>query len=302
MKLCFAILLVGSALVCIFAVQLPDIYNRRLAPNGFYMPRLETGAATRLHPSELAPVAADAHKVYEITANFEPLSSALGQKTFTSSPFITDLIDPVKDSSLTAKTKAALNKQDGTKLYAKVLQVHLNGNMYNALKITEQNSDPSAEQTYWASRGGYVDVPLHPKQGDPTIVLTPSFSGGSLAVDLLKDGKTIRIYHLQGGREDRQYNNVRDHGLGLLGAMEYKHYGYHIDQYNREIFVEHNTGSAFVQYVGSTWVIRYQMIESIPSITRISNIKIRGSTVHTTFPQSSQIVGYGEAVLNIPKK
>lgn len=76
---------------------------------------------------------------------------------------------------------------------------------------------------YWAPQGGYVDIPAHPQKGQPKLVLTPGFSGCTFVADKLNEN-TLRVRHVQGGKEDLEYNNLPDeaHGLGMISAMEYK--------------------------------------------------------------------------------
>lgn len=258
---------------------------------------MDTGAATSLRPSEHLPQPPDFHTVHKLKATYVSLSSALGHRTFRSDPLVTDLMSTIKDRTLSQHTKEALTRMDGHIFHFKVLQVRSHGHTYNALKLIE--NDDHSGQAYWLPQGGHIDIPAHPGKDEPKIILTPGFSGCSLAADLLKNGHTIRFRHVQGGHEDREYNKVHDHGFGLIGAMEYKNYGFHVDK-KKHKFIEHVTASAFIQYTGSEWVIKYQMIENIPMIRSAKFIN-KGATIETIFPQSNRVVGYGEVDLKIPK-
>lgn len=278
---------------------MPRVNNFPRQKNEFFVPRLSTGAARSLQPSEHPSPPSDGHTFQKLPGIYVSLSSALGHRTFTSFLFITDLINPQKDKTISHDTAQALGRMNGGRFRFKALQVKSHGHTYNALKLVDQQGDRMAEVAYWLPQGGHIDVPAHPSTSDPKIILTPGFSGCSLAADLLNDGHTLRIRHVQGGHEDQEYNNVHDHGFGLVGAMEYKNYAYHVDN-TKHKFIEHVTASAFIQFTGIEWVIKYQRIQNIPSI-KSASFTNKGATVETIFSEKTQIVSNAEAELKIPK-
>lgn len=118
---------------------------------------------------------------------------------------------------------------------------------------------------YWCPQGKFVDIPIHPKINDAKYLFTPSFSGCTLVVDLMeKPGskeKFYRVYHVQGGKEEAEYNSLRDHGLGMVTSMEYRHYGYfRPDVHNLNLHINNVIGSAFMAYVDAQkkWILFHQ--------------------------------------------
>lgn len=98
-----------------------------------------------------------------------------------------------------------------------------------SIKLHEKNLQGRSyldTSAYWCRQGKYVDIPIHPSTNDPKYLFTPPFSGCALVVDQI-DSERYRVYHVEGGKHDAQYNNLRDHGLGQVTTMEYKDYGYH---------------------------------------------------------------------------
>lgn len=121
---------------------------------------------------------------------------------------------------------------------------------------------------YWCPQGKHVDIPINPTiRGDPRYVFTPTFSGCTMAVDLVEkavDGrmeKVFRVYHVQGGKENVEYNDVKDHGLGMVTSMEYRNYGYfRPDMHKANLYAENTIGSAFMAFDVQTnkWILYHQ--------------------------------------------
>lgn len=136
---------------------------------------------------------------------------------------------------------------------------------------------------YWARQGGYVDIPARPEKGDPELVFTPGFSGCTLVVDK-KDDTTLRVWHVQGGKEDEEYNDVPrgEHGLGMINAMEYSDYGYHEAG---GAVLKNITGTAFLKYENGAWHIKYQRIINSPNVSRSTTV----TAFRTTKPNSFHV-------------
>ncbi|WP_235103028.1 hypothetical protein [Photobacterium carnosum] len=97
-------------------------------------------------------------------------------------------------------------------------------------------------------------------------VFTPNFSGCSLVIDDWSDD-LIRVYHVEGGKEDKQYNDVKDHRNGLIKYMSFRDY----DFYKKgNTTIKSVNGFAFMHYniQAGHWVIHYQKQEHAPSLGR----------------------------------
>ncbi|OWY74323.1 RHS repeat domain-containing protein [Pantoea sp. AMG 501] len=199
------------------------------------------------------------------------LEDALTEHALSTTPLITDLINPTK-VLMNDTTKNVL--LTGGILAFNAIRFSMSENInVNALRIVDKKT--SAYQTgrggslaYWAPQGGYVDIPAYPKNGEPKLVLTPGFSGCTFVADKLNEN-TIRVRHVQGGKEDLEYNNLAagEHGQGMINAMEYGDYGYHHDVQGR--LKENITGSAFMIYENDRWNIRYQSLANAPGIASL---------------------------------
>lgn len=99
-------------------------------------------------------------------------------------------------------------------------------------------------------------------------MFTPGFSGCTFVADKLNE-ETIRVRHVQGGKEDLEYNNLAadEHGQGMIDAMEYGDYGYHHDSQGN--LMENITGSAFMIYENDQWNIKYQILANAPGISSL---------------------------------
>lgn len=135
-------------------------------------------------------------------------------------------------------------------------------------KKSKASPDTSA---YFLAQGGFIDIPIHPAPNQPSFVLTPPFSGCSLVVDILErttnnqPEKFYRVYHVEGRKENQQYNDLGDHGYGMVEIMQYKHYGYHFDT-DRHRFLENVLGLAFMKYSQqhNTWLL-YRQNQYVPN-------------------------------------
>jgi hypothetical protein len=129
---------------------------------------------------------------------------------------------------------------------------------FYSLELTNQRERVNAgarkyaEYAYWAPQGGFVDIPVHPRNGEPNYVFTPDFSGCCLVVDKIND-TTLRVRHVEGGKEEVQYNTLQasEIGNGMVGHMLYDDYGIINGSENR-------CGFAFMVYSGGRWVIKWQ--------------------------------------------
>ncbi|KAG4080380.1 hypothetical protein HA402_006718 [Bradysia odoriphaga] len=121
---------------------------------------------------------------------------------------------------------------------------------------------------YWCPQGKFIDIPIHPeKPGDAKYLFTPSFSGCTLVVDLIektvngKQEKLYRVYHVQGGKENAEYNHLSYHGYGMVTSMEYRNYGYFRPDITKlNLHIENVIGSAFMAYSDEQkkWILFHQ--------------------------------------------
>ncbi|MGE8186420.1 RHS repeat domain-containing protein [Pseudomonas sp. NPDC086278] len=128
---------------------------------------------------------------------------------------------------------------------------------------------------FWAPQGGYVDIPLNPTGTEPTYVFTANFSGCSLTVDQLNDN-VLRVRHVEGAKENAQYNDLpaTQHGMGLAGAMEYRDYGFDLDEQGQP--EEVISGFAFMKFDQKlqVWNIHYQTVQGASGIDRYAPGKV----------------------------
>jgi insecticidal toxin complex protein TccC len=265
-------------------------------PNGLYQPRLRTGKDRDRLGATLAATPVDAQATSRIKAQPIPLRQALENVHLNQEALITDLFNPAK-GQVSAATQASMNNvQGGGQLLFGALQMSSQGRSFNALTtldVATKMPQAGGEYAYWAPQGGYVDIPVHPANGQPHLLFTPGFSGCTLAVDQLSSD-TLRVRHVEGGKEDAQYNAASiDHGLGLVNAMEYRDYGY---QQQAGTLLESVVATAFMQYdpAGQQWAIHHQSLLNTPRIsslqTQVSGIfskttSLQASVMH---PQSSR--------------
>lgn len=159
---------------------------------------------------------------------------------------------------------------------------------------------------YWAHQGRYVDIPIHPKDGQPEYLFTPPFSGCSLVVDLI-DEHHYRVYHVQGGHEDSEYNLLMDHGRGMVTSMQFEHYGLHSNVLTRERVVN-SLGTAFMLYSQQLkkWTIYHQnvYIKGVLATPEVNSIRDVGENhvVEISLPPSRKIEVPKSTLLSIIDK
>ena len=87
------------------------------------------------------------------------------------------------------------------------------------------------------------------------------------------DGQTLRVRHVQGFKEDDEYNNLSsgEHGLGMVNAMEYSDYGYHQDSTGATIENVHATAFMLYDRSARQWSIHHQNQMNPPGIAKIEN-------------------------------
>ncbi|WP_229064065.1 RHS repeat protein [Morganella morganii] len=244
-------------------------YPRTQIPGtSLYQPGISTGSDREIRGAKLIPPAANT--VTELFKG-EPvrLHDVLADSTLQQTPLLTDLINPAK-VKMDSSTRSSLSAVKGGIMEFNAVHIPVGNNGINALRIidTETSAFQRGKGTtlaYWVPQGGYADIPAHPENGQPQLVFTPGFSGCSFVADKLDD-TTIRVRHVQGGKEDAEYNRLHasEHGHGMIGAMEYRDYGYH-ENYSGTV-LENIQGSAFMKYEGDSWQIKYQRLKNAPGI------------------------------------
>ncbi|WP_336769002.1 RHS repeat domain-containing protein [Pantoea endophytica] len=249
-------------------------YSRiQLSGSNLYEPKLRTGEdRNRRGASPLIPSRMENRVVKGTPIKLE---DALTEHALSTTPLLTDLINPAKIPVAKITKDILTNKSlAGGILSFNAIRFSISENKdIHALRIVD--AETSTYQTgigmiaaaYWAPQGGYVDIPAHPVTG-PKIVLTPGFSGCTFVADKLSE-ETIRVRHVQGGKEDLEYNNLAadEHGQGMIDAMEYGDYGYHHDSQGN--LMENITGSAFMIYENDQWNIKYQSLANAPGISSL---------------------------------
>lgn len=175
---------------------------------------------------------------------------------------------------------------------------------YYALELRSE-VDPKAissldAHAYWCHQGKYVDIPIHPTGDQPKLLFTPTFSGCTMVVDLIEkeiNGKSepvFRVYHVQGKKENAEYNDLTDHGYGMVTSMQYRNYGYYkADVHKPETFTENYIGSAFMAYSeqANKWILYHQsqlnaFQMSISKIASENGVK----TITALMPENAEVV------------
>ncbi|MGL4213698.1 MAG: RHS repeat-associated core domain-containing protein, partial [Morganella morganii] len=281
-------------------------YPRTQIPGtSLYQPGISTGSDREIRGAKLIPPAANT--VTELFKG-EPvrLDDVLADSTLQQTPLLTDLINPAK-VKMDSSTRSSLSAVKGGIMEFNAVHIPAGNNGINALRIidTETSAFQRGKGTtlaYWVPQGGYADIPAHPENGQPQLVFTPGFSGCSFVADKLDD-MTIRVRHVQGGKEDAEYNRLHasEHGHGMIGAMEYRDYGYH-ENYSGTV-LENIQGSAFMKYEGDSWQIKYQRLKNAPGIVsmgeKTSGIvrKQQGLKLEIRHSRERSVVGTGSVPL-----
>lgn len=258
----------------------PDTaFVRERLPNGLWEPVIEF-----VPESQIAHLGYDWGKPALTHYSFQNTSihQALAPSELSRFPVATELLQPGR-VNYSAEIAAQLANKEGGSSFVFVMERVQPANSvraeFNALKIHDPHIDKLPEPSnavvgYWAAQGGYVDIPLHPKWGQPDHVFTPGFSGCSLVVDQM-DSSRLRVRHVEGGKELAQYNGLarHEHGLGLSASMEYPDYGLRVDASGQAD--SRMLGFAFMKYdrSGQAWKLYFQSSEGVASIMKYSSAK-----------------------------
>ncbi|MEW5562887.1 RHS repeat domain-containing protein [Enterobacter asburiae] len=251
----------------------PDGLKRDLRTQLPGKPKLKTGEDRNRRGA--SPITPSFGEISSVKGTPIKLEDALTEHALSTTPLLTDLINPTKVPMDKITKDILANKRRGGGILAfNAIRFSISENKdIHALRIvdaetsTYQTGGGMVAAAYWAPQGGYVDIPAHPMTG-PKLVLTPGFSGCTFVADKLNE-ETIRVRHVQGGKEDQEYNNLasNEHGQGMIDAMEYGDYGYHHDSQGN--LMENITGSAFMIYENDQWNIKYQSLANAPEISSL---------------------------------
>jgi len=258
----------------------PDTaFVRERLPNGLWEPAIEVVPA-----NQVAHLGYDWGKpaLTHYSLQSTSIHQALAPSELSRFPVATELLQPGR-VNYSAEIAAQLVNKEGGSSFVFVMERVQPANAvraeFNALKIHDPHIDKLPEPSnavvgYWAAQGGYVDIPLHPKWGQPDHVFTPGFSGCSLVVDQM-DSSRLRVRHVEGGKELAQYNGLarHEHGLGLSASMEYPDYGLRVDASGQAD--SRMLGFAFMKYdrSGQAWKLYFQSSEGVASIMKYSSAK-----------------------------
>lgn len=259
--------------VLVADIHLPKFYRTQLT-NRLFRPQLRVGKAERDIPDAQMPqLVSDTCRIFSSDAQSVPVRSAIEGHQWEVTPFLTNLINSQKITMEENSKQVLSNLSGGGIMLFSVLKIMDGDRAIHALQISDSKAlftpgHRSGEMGIWVPQGGYADIPLHPKNGDPELVFTPGFSGCSLTVDLFNRAENrLRVRHVQGGKENAEYNgNHIDHGEGMIDAMEYPAYGYH--KLNNGKWCNNITGAAFMRYnrMNRSWELHYQGVLYSPSI------------------------------------
>ena len=254
---------------------------RKQLSNGLWAPVIASGAQRDIPGAK--PVDAGRRlDMLPLQSTPTNINKALSVPEFGRSHINTDLLNPMKLPYSKDVSSALANTKGGASFIFSMLRMTFSGTVtgeFNALKIVDIAANEIPDQAnavsgYWAPQGGYVDVPLNPTGTDPEFVFTPGFSGCSLTVDQLNDN-VLRVRHVEGGKEEAQYNKLSavEHGLGLSASMEFIDYGFDVDG-NKKVESQ-LTGFAFMKYdrKSRAWNIHYQSVQGASGIAKYSTAK-----------------------------
>lgn len=241
-------------------------------PNGLHEPVIAIGAERNVSGAKRADVGTYMRNLPAV-AKPTSIHSALSETELKEVEVSTFLLSDVR-----ALPPEFSNLQGGGKLLFTTEKFSYGGaasGVFNALRVLRSPTDipqgNNAVLAYWAPQGGFVDIPINPGRRDADHVFTPGFSGCSLTVDQLNDN-VLRVRHVQGGKEDVEYNDlaVIDHGLGLSAAMEYKDYGYILNSEGQQ--EEVTTAFAFMRFnrEDGVWSIFQQSTQGTAAINQYS--------------------------------
>ncbi|QIL85687.1 hypothetical protein G7083_07350 [Vibrio sp. HDW18] len=149
-------------------------------------------------------------------------------------------------------------------------------NTCSALKIVDTYAGDIPDKNksimaYWVPQGGYVDIPIKPDLSiHPIYVFTPAFSGCTFVIDKIYPD-TLRVRHVEGGKEQEQYNDKNiEHGEGIYSLIEFNDYGYYKDKESKKV-IQNTYGFAFLKFDEHLdgWNIHLQKQIATPVITSI---------------------------------
>ncbi|WP_223486313.1 RHS repeat-associated core domain-containing protein [Pseudomonas sp. A-RE-19] len=255
--------------------------TRKQLPNGLWTPVIASGAQRDI-PGATPVNAGRRLDMLPLHSTPTNINKALAVPEFGRSHINTDLLNPMKLPYSKEVSSALANTKGGASFIFSMLKMTFGGTVkgeFNALKIVDIAANEIPDQAnavsgYWAPQGGYVDVPLKPTGTDPEFVFTPGFSGCSLTVDQLNDN-VLRVRHVEGGKEEAQYNKLpaAEHGLGLSASMEFMDYGFDADG-NKKVESQ-LTGFAFMKYdrKSQVWNVHYQSVQGASGIAKYSTAK-----------------------------
>lgn len=261
--------------------ELPSpAFNREQLPSGLWEPLIATDVPQRLRD---APIDwGEVHDGVPFTAEQTDIRQALTVPEFSRVIINTNLFEAGKVRYSASVAKQLAHQQGGGSFIFSMQRMNYSGALkgeFNAIKVVDTEAGELIDQSnavlgYWAPQGGYVDIPVHPGWGEPDHVFTPGFGGCSLVVDQLGEN-TLRVRHVEGGKENPQYNTLPadQHGWGLSAAMEYPDYAMDADQDGN--LDSRLAGFAFMKYERKTgvWSIHYQSVQGAPNITRYSTAR-----------------------------
>ncbi|WP_434766594.1 hypothetical protein [Pseudomonas triticicola] len=254
-------------------------FMRHRLPNGLWEPVIEVVAN-----SEVAHLAYDCGlpSLTRYSLQRTGIHEALSPAQLSRLPVATELLQPGR-VNYSAEIASQLANQEGGASFVFVMERVQPANsvrtQFNALKIHDPKIDKLPQSSdavvgYWAAQGGYVDIPVHPKWGEPDHLFTPGFSGCSLVVDQL-DASRLRVRHVEGGKELAQYNGLatHEHGLGLSASMEYPDYGLRVNANGQAD--SRLLGFAFMKYdrAAQSWKLHFQASEGAGTIIKYSSEK-----------------------------
>ncbi|SEN54648.1 dermonecrotic toxin domain-containing protein [Pseudomonas sp. ok266] len=256
-------------------VWLRPPFSRELLPNGLWEPRIEVVTLNDVRhlsydwgPFEFVP----------FTGRPTNIHQALAAPQFDHLPVSTDLFKSQFWSDVLNVDPQMTNTQGGGQMIFSMQRMTTSGAVdseFNAISVwstpNELPHQSNALLGYWAPQGGYVDIPVHPRWGEPDHVFTPGFSGCSFTVDQMGEN-VLRVRHVEAGKEAAQYNDLPDHehGWGLSTAMEFPDYGLSNDESGNAYMIL--TGFAYMKYERTTgeWMLHYQAQYGAPTIAQYS--------------------------------
>lgn len=256
-------------------------FTRKKLGNGLWAPVIAVGAERDV-PGATPANAGKRIDMVPFVGQLTSISKALTAPEYGRSHVNTDLLNPMKKSYSEGVISALTNTNGGASFIFSMLRMTYSGaskGEFNALQIVDVAAGEVPDQAnavagYWVPQGGYVDIPITPVGINPEYVFTPGFSGCSLTVDQLSD-TVLRVRHVEGGKEQVQYNTLpaTEHGLGLCAAMEYLDYGFDTGINNN---VETQlTGFAFMKLERNkkVWNIHYQSVQGASGIVKYDTAK-----------------------------